>query len=120
MENLWEPALKIAFIGEGLQSQSSGSPRQQLIPEVIPTITDALKAMPRTIHAHFITEEDFLWSSLKATDLTIPTSDLTLKYGGVIPGQWRVVYILDAWADAGTPRIQRVGAEDNSSMVYSV
>lgn len=88
MDNLWEPAFKVAL--------STGQLPQQVIPEVVPTITEALKAMPRAIHAHFLTREAFLWSSLQQVNLTIPITDLTLKYGGTVSGSWNVVYILDA------------------------
>jgi len=93
MENLWEPALKI-FV-------TSGQQPQQIIPEIIPTLAEALKAMPRAIHAQFLTSDAFLWSSLQQANLTIPTSDLTLKFGGTVSGLWKLVCILDAWPDAG-------------------
>ena len=96
MENVWEPALKFL-------STQSQPPQQTIIPEVVPTITEALKAMPNAIHAHFVTGDALLWSSLQPTNLTIPVSDLTLKYGGTVSGQWRLLYILDAWADDGEP-----------------
>lgn len=91
MENLWGPALVLA----------TGQQPQQIIPEVVPTLTEALKAMPRAIHAHYLSKDGFLWSSLQPTGLNIPTSDLTLKYGGSVSGLWRVVYVLDAWPDTG-------------------
>jgi hypothetical protein len=95
MDNLWESAMRI-FI-------SSSQPSQPIIPEVIPTLSEALKAMPRAIHAHFLTNEGLLWSSLLPESLTIPTSDLTLKYGGTVSGRWNLLYLLDAWADSGDP-----------------
>jgi hypothetical protein len=96
MDNLWEPGLRI-FVAAGQQGT------QQIIPEVVPTIVDALKAMPRAIHAHFLTADAFLWSSLQPASLTIPITDLTLKYGGTVSGYWQVLYLLDAWADQGVP-----------------
>jgi hypothetical protein len=94
MENLWEPALKMA--GQADQ-------QQQMPPEVIASISEALKAMPRALHAQFLTGEAFLWSSLQPGGLTIPTSDITLKYGGAVSGSWKLLYILDCWADTGEP-----------------
>ena len=75
---------------------------QQVFPEVVPTLTEAMKAVPQAIHAHFLTKDAFLWSSLQPGSLTISRSDLTLKYGGTVSGAWRLLYILDAWPDAGT------------------
>jgi hypothetical protein len=95
MENLWAPALRIAF--------ASGQPSQPLIPDVIPTLTEALKAMPGAIHAQFLANDAFLWSSLQPSGLTIPTSDITLKYGGSVSGLWKLLYILDSWPDSGDP-----------------
>ena len=95
MDNLWAPALKIAFAGGQVESS------QPIIPEVVPTLTEALKAVPQAIHAHFLTNEAYLWSPLQLDSLLIPTTDLTLKYSGTIPGQWKLLYVLDAWADTG-------------------
>ena len=66
-------------------------------------ILEALKAAPRAIHAHFVTQHAFLWSSLQASNLAIPVTDLTLKYGGAVSGSWKLLYILDAWPDTGEP-----------------
>lgn len=95
MDKLWEPALKIAI--------ATGQQPQNVTPEVVPTVTEVLKAMPHAIHADFLTKDAFLWSSLQPASLTIPTTDLTLKYGGVVPGSWKLLYIFDAWADMGEP-----------------
>jgi len=95
MENLWEPAMRIFL--------ASSQPSQPIIPDVIPTISEALKSMPRAIHAHFLTKDAVLWSSLQPENLTIPTADLTLKYGGTVSGSWKLLYLLDAWADSGEP-----------------
>jgi hypothetical protein len=53
--------------------------------------------------AHFLTNDAILWSSLQPASLTIPTSDLTLKYGSEVSGRWNLLYLLDAWADKGEP-----------------
>jgi hypothetical protein len=97
MDNLWEPGLKM-FIASGQPGAPPG-----FVPEIIPTFSEALKAVPRAIHAHFLTRDAFLWSSLQPGNLTIPITDLTLKYGGSVSGVWKVLYILDAWADRGEP-----------------
>jgi hypothetical protein len=95
MDNLWEPAMHI-FV-------ESAQPPQPISPEAISTISQILKAMPRAIHAHYLTRDAALWSSLQPENLTIPTADLTLKYGGTISGSWKLLYLLDAWPDAGDP-----------------
>jgi hypothetical protein len=93
MENLWEPAMRLA----------SSQPSQSILPETVSTISEAMKAMPRAIHAHFLTKDAVLWSSLQPENLTIPMTDLTLKYGGTVSGSWKILYLLDAWPDTGEP-----------------
>ena len=82
---------------------SGQKPDQAVTPDVIPLIAEVMKAMPHSIHAHFLTNDGFLWSQLQPASLTIPTSDLTLKYGGTVSGSWKLLYILDTWADTGDP-----------------
>jgi hypothetical protein len=96
MEDLFEPAVR-AFIASG----EGGTETMAL--DALPNVTQILKGMPRAIHAHFLTASGFLWSSLQSSGLTIPVTDLTLKYGGTVSGKWRVLYLVDAWADSGTP-----------------
>lgn len=95
MREMWEPALKMAAreTPKGHKGRSLKSSE----------IVGMMKALPHSIHAHFLTNEGFLWSSLRPEDLVIPTGDLALKHGGAISGKWRILYILDAWADKGTP-----------------
>jgi hypothetical protein len=99
MDKLWDAAMR-TFMASSQASQSA----EQILPaEVVPSIVEALRAMPQVVHAHFLTNDAILWSSLQPANLTIPVSDLTLKYGGVVSGKWNLLYILDAWADKGEP-----------------
>jgi hypothetical protein len=94
MEKMWEPAMKVYLASQPVTE----------VPSVaVPSIVEALRSMPNVIHAHFLTNDAILWSSIQPTSLTIPTSDLTLKYGGVVSGSWNLLYLLDAWADGGEP-----------------
>jgi hypothetical protein len=93
MQNLWEPSMRMYL--------ATGNSTEQITTEAVPKIAEALKAMPQAIHAQFLTKEGFLWSSLQPAGLNIPISDVTLKYGGTVSGSWKVLYILDAWADGG-------------------
>jgi hypothetical protein len=97
VQDFWGPAMRILI-------DSGQSPLQWGIkPEMVPAVAETLKAVPRTIHAHYLATDAFLWSSLRPENLTISISDLTLKYGGTIPGKWKLLYILDAWTDSGDP-----------------
>ena len=95
MENVWAPSLKAAM------AMNASNPDPQITSEAVPSIVEALKAMPSAIHAHYLSRDSMLWSSLQPANLTIPITDLTLKYGGMVSGSWSVVYILDTWADTG-------------------
>jgi hypothetical protein len=94
MENVWGPSMKAAV---AMNSANA------ITLEAVPSIIEALKAMPSAIHARYLSSDAMLWSSLQPANLTIPITDLTLKYGGTVSGSWNVVYILDTWADAGEP-----------------
>lgn len=91
MRDMWEPSLKMA-LRQLPKPQRGSNPHQS-------EIITIMKALPESIHAHFLTGEGFLWSSLRRSDLAIPTDDLMLKHGGDISGQWKILYILDAFPD---------------------
>jgi len=98
MEDLFEPAMR-AFFASG----QAGTGTQTMPSEALPFVAEVLKSMPHAIHAHFLTNSGFLWSSLQPSGLTISVTDLTLKYGGTVSGKWKLLYIIDAWADSGNP-----------------
>jgi hypothetical protein len=86
-----------------MMASAQSSESRPITQEAISAVSEALKASPRAIHAHFLTSEGLLWSSLQPGYLTIPTADLTLKHGGTVSGSWKLVYLLDAWAESGDP-----------------
>lgn len=95
MTKMWGPMFKTM--------QAAGKEVEGFDMQLVPSLSEAMSAMPHAIHAHFLTNHGYLWSSLQPESLTIPTSDLTLKYGGQVPGQWKILYLLDAWMDKGDP-----------------
>jgi hypothetical protein len=95
MEDLWEPAVR-SFLSTNPEAATFSL-------EALPNISEVLRAMPRAIHAHFLSASGFLWSSLQPSGLTISVTDLTLKYGGTVAGKWNLLYLVDAWADSGNP-----------------
>jgi hypothetical protein len=103
----WASMVKLAEPSLLSLVATSGNRPPDFKPEMIPVFGEALRAMPNAIHGHFLTKEALLWSSLQPESLTIPINDLTLKYGGIIQGQWNILYLLDAWADnAGSPLVE--------------
>jgi hypothetical protein len=103
MKDLFEPAMRAFFASGHAVTDQAGTGAQAMTTETLPVIADAFKAMPQSIHAHFLTDGGFLWSSLQSSGLTIPVTDLTLKYGGTVSGRWKLLYLVDAWADSGSP-----------------
>jgi len=89
MKGLWEPTMGLLL----------GKEEQNFHRDIV----GLLKGLPHAIHAQFLTEEGYLWSSMQTENLTIPADDLTLKYGGTVSGAWKLLFVLDAWADRGDP-----------------
>lgn len=58
--------------------------------------------LPHTIQARLIVNRDeSVWCSLREEGLVISASDLTLKHGVTVSGQWTMVGVLDALPEAG-------------------
>jgi muconolactone delta-isomerase len=57
---------------------------------------EMLGILPHSVQATLASGSDQVWASLKADCLAAEPSDLTLKHGFRIPGEWSVVGILDA------------------------
>jgi hypothetical protein len=95
MTKMWGPTFKFM--------EATGAAVGGFDLKLVPVLTEAMAVMPHAIHGHFLTNQGFLWSSLQPESLTMPTTDLSLKYGGQVPGQWKILYLLDAWMDKGEP-----------------
>jgi hypothetical protein len=92
MQEIWEPTMQL-----GLASHAEPTPN---FGAALPHILAILKKLPNALHAHILTTEAYLWSTLRATNLTISPEDITLKYGGeVISGSWQFLFVLDAYPD---------------------
>ena len=62
MDNFWEPAIRA-----GIEAKNEDV--ANLPPGLVQAGIDAIKSMPRAIHAHFLTPSGLLWSSLAASGL---------------------------------------------------
>lgn len=59
-----------------------------------------VKILPPTTHIDFADSSGNLsWMSVEPTNLTTTLSDVSLKYGPFIPGEWYILGIVDAYAD---------------------
>jgi len=97
MKDLWVPAFTL-MAGE----QQPG----------LKGLLDLIRSIPHAMHAHFLTNQGFLWASLDSTNLHAPPADIVLKHGGYISsGLWRVLFVLDTFPDIDTvPAMQSWGA----------
>jgi|HubBroStandDraft_1064217.scaffolds.fasta_scaffold16844_3 hypothetical protein len=70
-------------------------------------IVELLKSIPHTMHAHFLTDNGFLWASLEPENLLLPPADIVLKHGGTVGGSWKILFILDAYPSRdSTPELR--------------
>ena len=90
MKDLWEP------IGHILSEIQPNIQNFQAMMAMV-------RGLPHAIHAHFLTNFGYLWSSLQPSNLNIPVNDLILKHGGTIAGAWKLLFVLDAYPDIASP-----------------
>lgn len=61
---------------------------------------EIIKFLPKSVQIDMAdTDGNILWMSVAPENMTIPTGDLILKYGPMIPGKWHVLGMLDAHAE---------------------
>ena len=111
MRHLWEPAAKqmIDALPPATSRQQkrrhNQKQRQQPVSKQAVEIQNALQAlqlMPHLFHMTFLTNSGVsLWAAVQASNLTINSEDLAMKFGAVMDGVWTVVGIVDG--KAGEP-----------------
>lgn len=60
---------------------------------------ELLSLMPHSIQAHLFAEKWTVWCGLSEQSLIGVSSDLVLKHGSFVPGEWQMLGILDAQPD---------------------
>ena len=64
-------------------------------------MTAILGIVPNTLQVDFVDNEGrTVWMTINRDYLTVNPDDMVLKYGGVIPGEWHVVGLIDALPDS--------------------
>jgi hypothetical protein len=63
---------------------------------------DVLESMPHTVQATVISGSDHVWSTLWPEGLVAQSSDILLKHGFDVGGEWAVLGIVDAVPDDST------------------
>ena len=62
---------------------------------------ELLPLFPHAVQATLVGNNFRVWTSLTEANIVGLASDLILKHGVVIPGQWHMLGVLDALTDAG-------------------
>jgi hypothetical protein len=65
-----------------------------------------IKLLPHGIIGSVRTGESEIWCSLREDNLIMPASELLLKHGLMVAGDWSVVGILDALPDEAIPSLE--------------
>jgi hypothetical protein len=65
-----------------------------------------IKLLPHAILGSLRTGESEVWCSLREDNLIVPASELLIKHGHVVAGDWSIVGILDAFPDDAIPTIE--------------
>lgn len=95
----------IGQLGGEVQSSESNRHERRAKQRVAPPNTrpteqqvgfDLLKVIPHSIQASIVSDQGSVWSTLREDSLIVAASDLFLKHGKTIPGQWHMLGIVDA------------------------
>ena len=78
------------------QNRNKRAPKEPEIPEEMAIAMEALPHMPHGGQIHLVDENDAYWAPVKERSLVAPMTELILKHGPKIAGQWSMVGILDA------------------------
>ena len=57
---------------------------------------EAVTKLPHALELHFATERGMSWSTLKPSSMLSSADDVALKHGDALPGEWRLLGIVDA------------------------
>jgi hypothetical protein len=71
--------------------------------ENINFMIELLTILPHSIQGHLIGSDYRLWATLGEESLVGLSTDITLKHGSYVPGDWSVLGILDAFPEGSAP-----------------
>jgi hypothetical protein len=121
MRSAWEIEAVRAVIMQGALAQSEGNPEPQgnhrerqrqereqkaAAEKNIAAGLEFIKLLPHAIQSSIRTGESEIWSSLRESNLIVPASELLIKHGHVIAGEWSAVGILDAFPGDIVPTLE--------------
>lgn len=62
-------------------------------------LIELLTVLPHSLQAHLLGADYSVWCSLSESSLVGMSSDLVLKHGALVPGEWHILGVLDAQPD---------------------
>lgn len=98
----------LPFIGKTIMNDLPKNQKNRVKLEEIPIsedmtfgmVDDLFNVIPNTLQVDFVDDhKNNIWMTLAKEYLTINPDDMVLKYGGVIPGEWFVIGLVDALPD---------------------
>lgn len=116
LKDMWPIIGKHVSSQAATQKQSRGNRKERrAAPDAPPSQVDLttlgadmLRHLPHAFELHHVSLEGFCWATLDPASLMISASDIALKHGAVLPGEWHMLAVLDArpgfasegpWAD---------------------
>jgi hypothetical protein len=67
---------------------------------------EMVKLLPHAIQSSIRTGEYEIWCSLREENLIVPASEILIKHGHVVAGDWNMVGILDTFPDENIPTLE--------------
>lgn len=101
----WEKPMVRRFVTQGARANVQGSAKGQSKSSRNGKQSDAdlflelLPVFPHSLQAHVVGADYSAWCSLAEASLVGMSSDVVLKHGSLVPGEWHVLGILDAVPD---------------------
>lgn len=106
MSKAWSlPSMQASIRQGAAETQTKGRQRKNArlksgyVPNEIDLFLDFIKILPHTTQATLTSERQTVWCNLATEGLSIAASEIALKHGADVPGEWHAVGVLDAQPD---------------------
>lgn len=96
IQKLWKPILQME--SKKIASNASKAERatlQKVAQENI-ELAGIIEQLPHMLQLRVYTDSDTCWGTMDPSGLTINPADLAFKHGSYVPGDWKVLALLDA------------------------
>lgn len=78
------------------RAKGSSKPVEPAVPDAVQMVMDILPHLPHSGHLHIVTDDLAVWAAADEASIVGQMSDLILKHGAKVAGQWSMLGILDA------------------------